>query len=95
MHTIRLMFPVVKAMLEMKCELAKQDMKDKGDNLGSWTRAVTSADGVWHPRRWHSKNATFSIHNYFNGALLYYMHTCQDKIIEDPLYKGTSKSAEG
>ena len=77
MHTIRLMFPVVKAMLDEVCEFAKQDMKDMGNNLGSWTRAVTSADGVWHTRRWHTKNATFSIRNYFNGALVSHWYcTC-------------------
>ena len=49
-------------------------------------------------RGWHSKNATFTIRNYLNGALLYYHHLChkgRDKVIEEELYKGTSKSAEG
>ena len=67
------------------------------DELGSWKRAVTSADGTWQTRGWHSKNATFSIRNYFTGALLYYKHLCQkgrDDIIQDELYAGTSKSAE-
>ena len=97
------MFPIVQEMLDEVCELAKQKMKEvymyiDGDELGSWTRAVTAADGVWHTRGWHSKNATFSIRNYLTGALLYYKHICQkgrDKIIKDELYKGTSKSAEG
>ena len=46
----------------------------------------------------HSKNATFSIRNYYNGALLYRKHLCQkgrDDIIEEELYQGTSKGAEG
>ena len=33
-----------------------------------------------------------------NGALLYYHHLCQkgrDEVIEEELYRGTSKSAEG
>ncbi len=63
-----------------------------------WKRAVTCADGTWMTRGYHSKNATFSIRNYFTGALLYYKHTCQkgrDKLIDEELYKGTSKSAEG
>ena len=67
-------------------------------DLGSWSRAVTCADGCWQTRGWHSKNATFSIRNYQTGALLYYMHLCQkgrDRIIEEELYKGTSKAAEG
>ena len=43
----------------------------------------------------HSKNATFSIRNYLNGALLYYKHLCQRGGDEDDLYLGTSKWAEG
>ena len=35
------------------------EMKEKNDgDLGSWKRAVTTADGTWG---WHSKNATFTI----------------------------------
>ena len=42
------MYPIVMGMLDEMCELAKQDMKEMGrDELGSWTRAVTSADGTW------------------------------------------------
>ena len=49
-------------------------------------------------RGFHSKIATFSIRNYCNSALLYFQHICQrgrDEIIDEPLYQGTSKSAEG
>ena len=48
-------------------------------------------------RGFHSKNTTFSIRNYNTGALLYYKHICQrgrDTLINEELYKGTSKSAE-
>ena len=86
-------------MVDEVCEEAKKQMKAMPDGeLGSWKRAVTCADGTWQTRSWHSKNATFSIRNYFNGALLYYKHLCQkgtNKIIEEELYPGTSKSAEG
>ena len=61
-------------------------------DLGSWSQAVTSADGTWLTRGHHSKNATFSIRNYLSGALLYYKHLCQkgrDHIIKEELYKGT------
>ena len=99
MDTIYSMYPIVKAMLDDICETAKQEMKDKKeDELGSWQRAVTVADGTWQTRGWHSKNATFTIRNYLNGALLYYHHLCQkgrDEVIEEELYKGTSKSSEG
>ena len=90
MDTIRYMFPVVKSMLDAICEAAKLEMKDKKeDELGSWTHAVTVADGTW-------QNATFTIRNYQNGALLYYHHLCQkgsDTVIQEDLNKGTSKSA--
>ena len=82
-------------MLDDVCETAKQEMKDE---LGSWKHAVTVADGIWQTHGWHSKNAMFTIRNYQNGALLYYHHLCQkgrDDVIEEELYKGTSKSAEG
>ena len=95
LKTIYAMYPKVKSV----CEAAKQEMKGKNeDELGSWKRAVTVADGTWQTRGWHSKNATFTIRNYLNGALLYYHHLCQtgrDDVIEEELYKGTSKSAEG
>ena len=81
------------------CEGAKDDMRCMDQlELGSWSRAVTSADGTWMTRGFHSRNATFSIRNYFNGALLYRKHLCQsgrDKIVKEELYQGTSKSAEG
>ena len=36
---------IVKAMVD---DLAKREMKDKNDgDLGSWKRAVTTADGTW------------------------------------------------
>ena len=35
LHTIERMHPVVKAMLDALCEAAKQEMKDKEDELGS------------------------------------------------------------
>ena len=67
-------------------------------SLGHLKRAVTTADGTWQTRGWRSKNATFSIRNYLNGALLYYHHLCQkgsDDVVEGGLYPGTSKSVEG
>ena len=88
-----------KCILDDLCEVAKREMKEKNDgDLGLWKRAVTTADGTWQTRGWHSKNATFTIRNDLNSALLYYHHLCQkgrDKIVEGDLYLGTSKSAEG
>ena len=94
MDTIRNMYPIVKSMLDEICEAAKQEMKDKKDELGSWKHAVNVADSMWQTRGWHSKNATFTITNYLNGALLYYHHLCQrgrDDIIKEDLYKGCQR----
>ena len=86
----------VKGVLDELCEIAKQEMKALPESeLGSWKRAVTTADGTWHKRNWHSKNATFTVRNYFTGALLYYMHLYHKGRDDDELYEGTSKSAEG
>ena len=99
LKTIQRMYPVVKGFLDEMCDAAKDEMKQMVQSeLGSWSRAVTCADGCWQTRGWHSKNATFSIRNYQTGALLYFMHVSQkgrDRIIEEELYKGTSKAAEG
>jgi len=97
--TIARMHPVVEQMVDEMCEEAKSEMRElDSSQLGSWNQAVTSADGTWLTRGYHSKNSTFSIRNYFNGALLYYKHLGQagrDDIIKEDLYKGTSKSTEG
>ena len=84
------LYPIVKLMVDTMCEEAKHEMKDMDqDELGSWSRAVT--DGTWMTRGFHS---TFSIRNYFTGALLYRKHLCgRDSIIKDE--QGTSKGAEG
>ena len=99
MRTIRAMHSIVESMLDEVCEAAKQEMRDvKESQLGSWKNAVTVADCTWQTRGWHSKNATFTIRNYLTGALLYYHHLCQkgrDEVIEEELYRGTSKSSEG
>ena len=93
------MHSIVESMLDEVCEVAKQEMRDvKESQLGSWKNAVTVADCTWQTRGWHSKNATFTIRNYLTGALLYYHHLCQkgrDEVIEEELYRGTSKSSEG
>ena len=55
------LYSVIKAMVDEICEVAKREMKEKSD--GEWKRAVTTADGTWQTRGWHSKNATFTIRN--------------------------------
>ena len=76
--TLRILYPVVKLMVDRMCEAAKDDMRGMDQKqLGSWSRAVTSADGTWMTRGFHSRNSTFSVRNYFNGAVLYGKHLCQ------------------
>ena len=97
--TIKRIYPIVKEMVDKMCEDAKDDMQNMDQSeLGSWSHAVTSADGTWMTRGFHSKNATFSVRNYYNGALLYRKHLCQkgrDNVVNEELYRGTSKGAEG
>ena len=41
LNTIEKMYPVVKAMVDDLCEVAKREMKEKNDgDLGSWKLAV-------------------------------------------------------
>ena len=93
------MFPIVQDMVDRMCEEAKTEIKTMNQyEIGSWSRAVTSADGAWMTRGHHSKNFTFSIRNFYTGALLYRKHLCQkgrDTLINEELYQGTSKGAEG
>ena len=97
--TLELMYPYCKAILDGMCQEAKEEMKAMDPSeLGSWERAVTSGDAAWLTRGYHSQNCTFHVHNYMNGAVLYYHHLCQrgkDTVVEGDLYQGTSKSAEG
>lgn len=92
-------YPHITTMLDSICELGKREMKAlPSGQLGSWERAVTTSDGCWHIRGFFSQNCTFVIRNWLTGALLWYGHICMrgsDPIIEDELYKGTAKSAEG
>ena len=97
--TLELMYPFCKTILNGMCKEAKEEMKAMDPReLGSWERAVTSGYAAWLTRGYHSQNCTFHIHNYMNGAVLYYHHLCQrgkDEVVEGDLYQGTSKSAEG
>ena len=98
-RTIEKMYGHVKNILDDICLEARQQMKDMDQNkLGSWSRAVTCADAVWLTRGHYSRNCTFTVRNNMTGALLYYYHICQkgkDKLCNENVYKGTSKSAEG
>ena len=68
-------------------------MKEKHeDELGPWKHAVTTADGTWQTRGWHSKNATFTITSHLLPPPV---SKGRDKVIQEELYLGTSKSAEG
>ncbi|KAI8516377.1 hypothetical protein Bbelb_049580 [Branchiostoma belcheri] len=64
--------------------------------VGSWQRAVTSGDGVYHTRGHHSKNMTVLAVDYLENALLAAVHLCmRGNIYLVPLFKGTAKAAEG
>ena len=75
--------------------------RDEGNahkELGSWQNAITMADGCWLTRGHFSQNFTFIVKNYLNSTILWYGHLCMcgsDNVVEEPLYPGTAKSAEG
>ena len=75
--TIKLLHPVVQLMLTEMCDEAKNDMKSLGTTVvGSWQRAITTSDGVWLTRGKFSQNCSFTIRNYMNNSLLYFVHVC-------------------
>ncbi len=98
-RVIEMAYPHVVDILDEVCELGKIQMKNlPSSQLGSWDRAVTTSDGCWQIRAFFSQNSTFIIRNFLTGALLWYGHASMrgcDSIIEDELYQGTAKSAEG
>ena len=99
-ETIKLIHPVVYDMLTEMCDEAKSEMKSLDPTVvGSWKRAVTTSDGVWLTRGKFSQNCSFTVRNYMNNALLYFVHVCmrgkENDIVGGELYQGTSKGAEG
>ncbi|XP_070548445.1 uncharacterized protein [Ptychodera flava] len=97
-NILKLLYPVVRDMVDEVCESAKDEMKAlPDDQIGSWKRAITTSDGAWLTRGSFSKNFSFTVRNFCNNSLLYYVHLCQrgNGGIDEPLYPGTSKSAEG
>ena len=92
-------YPYIERMLKDMCKQAKEDMKALPvEDFGSWQNAVTTADGCWLTRGHFSQNFTFIVKNYLKNTILFYGHACMqgnDDVIDEPLYPGTSKSAEG
>ena len=98
--TIKLLHPVVQNMLTEMCDEAKSEMKSLGATVvGSWQRAITTSDGVWLTRGKFSQNCSFTIRNYMNNSLLYFVHVCmrgkENDTVGGELYQGTAKGAEG
>ena len=98
-EVLTLIYPHVNDILDDMCLEEQERMQEKADDeLGSWSRAVVTSDGVWHTRGHFSKNGSFIVKNYMNGGLLWYAHKCmrgKDKVVSEALFEGTSKSMEG
>ena len=96
---IEIAHPHIKSVLDRMCERAKIKMKSKDPSLlGSWKRAVTTSDGCWLIRGFHSQCCTFVIIDFLSGGILYHGHLCMrgsNNICDTELWEGTSKSAEG
>ena len=95
-ETIKLLDPVVFTLLSEVCTAAKNEMKAlDSSTVGSWQRAITTSDGAWLTRGRFSQNCTFTVRNYVNNSLLYFVHLCMRGAEKDKLYHGTAKGAEG
>lgn len=67
---IEMAYPHVKSVLDTMCEKGKMVMKEKDSNvLGSWKRAVTTSDGCWLIRGFHSQCCTFVIVDFMTGGV--------------------------
>ncbi|KXJ07142.1 hypothetical protein AC249_AIPGENE6000 [Exaiptasia diaphana] len=98
-NIIKIAHPHVKSVLDSMCESAKSNMQKRDPNeLGSWQRAVTTSDGCWLIRGYHSQCSTFVIIDFLTGGILYYGHLCMrgsNNISDTELWQGTAKAAEG
>ena len=96
-ETIKLLQPVINTMLTEMCNTVKDEMKLlDSSTVGSWQRAITTSDGAWLTRGKFSQDCTFTIRNYINNSLLYFVHLCmRGKGVGVQLYCGTAKGAEG
>ena len=97
LEVIDIALPYIKAILDEMCDDAKHQMKQLStEQIGSWSRAVTTCDGCWQIRGHFSQNCTFIIKNYLTGALLFYGHLSMrgaDRFCDGELWQGTSKAA--
>ena len=76
-ETIKLLNPVINTMLAEMCNSAKEEMKMLEPSVvGSLQKAITSSDGAWLTRGKFSQNCTYTIRNYTNNSLLYFVHLC-------------------
>ena len=72
LEVIDVALPDMKAILDEMCDDVKHHMKQMPyDDIGSWSRAVTTCDGCWQIRGHFSQNCTFTIKNYLTGLLYY------------------------
>ena len=59
---LKMMYGPVKDLLDSQCSSSKVDMKAlPPGELGSWQKSVTSSDGAWLTRGFHSKKFTFTV----------------------------------
>ena len=63
-EVLTLIYPHVNDILDDMCLEEQERMQEKEDDeLGSWSRAVVTSDGVWHTRGHFSKNGSFIVKN--------------------------------
>jgi len=89
----------VEQLLKWEVEVGRKILQELPlDTLGSWSQAVTSADGCYHVRGHFSLNMTVTAVDYFRGFLIGYVHRCGKGSKPSPdsedNWKGTAKAAE-
>ena len=97
---VKVLYPHVVELVDEQISMALDEMcKLQDEDLGSLKNAVTTSDGCWLTRGSFSKNGTVTVRNFCNNSLLARKHMCQERgaseIIDESVYKGTSKSMEG
>ena len=97
---VKVLYPHVVELLDEQICMALDEMCKLPDEvLGGLKNAVTTSDGCWLTRGSFSKNETVRIRNFCINTLLARKHMCQERgaseIVDESVYKGTSKSMAG
>ena len=73
-----MLLPYTTQLLNTQVKLCRDRMRAMDQSVrGSWSRAITAADGAWQIRGYLSPNGSVAILDYLTRGLLYFDHACQ------------------